>query len=82
MSEINPFAQPPVFKTDQVFTFYDIEAVRNGYIYQYQGTSKYNLKRRWMLRVGVGVCNELLHWLAHGKPQNGVKCKGDRHESV
>lgn len=72
----NPPDPRPVYEADQVLTLYDISAIRNGYIYQYQHLPWFELKRKWVLRIGVGVCNEMLHWLAHGKPQNGIKCGG------
>lgn len=72
----NPPDPRPVFEADQVLTLYDIMGIRNGYIDQYKKTSWLNFERRRLLRTGVGVCNEMLHWLAHGKPPNGVSCRG------
>lgn len=82
MADVNPFEQPPVFEETQVITYLDLGAIRNGYAFQYRDTPWYNVKRKFMLRVGVGVCNELLHWLHHGKPVDGVKCQeGLNHAS-
>ena len=78
MGTIDP---KPVFEADQVITFYDIGAIRNGYAFQYRDAPWWNFKRKFMMRVGVGVCNELLHWLSHGKPEDGVECKGG-HDAV
>lgn len=77
----NPPDPRPVFEADQVLTVYDLFGLRNGYIYQYQRTPWYNFRRRLMFQIGVGVVNEMLHWLAHGKPQGGVKCRGG-HNAV
>lgn len=72
----NPPDPRPVFEADQVLTFYDIMGIRNGYIYTYQNAPWYSVRRKFIMRVGIGVCNEMLHWLAHGKPAGGVKCRG------
>lgn len=72
----------PVFEADQVLTFYDILGIRNGYAFQYGRTPWIDLKRRFMLRVGIGVCNEMLHWLSHGKPPEGVKCQGGHNNGL
>lgn len=66
----------PVFEADQVVTFYDLMAIRNGYIYRYERTPWHDFQRRFLMRAGVGFCNELLHWLHHGKPKDGIKCNG------
>jgi len=66
----------PVFEYDQVLTVYDLLGVRNGYIYQYQHTPWYRFQTRFKFLAGVGACNEMIHWLAHGKPVGGVNCKG------
>lgn len=71
----------PVYEADQVFTVYDVVAIRNGYIYQYHNTPFYEFQKRLKFQAGVGVCNELLHWLYHGKPANGMECKG-RHNDA
>jgi|WetSurMetagenome_2_1015567.scaffolds.fasta_scaffold542284_1 hypothetical protein len=71
----------PLYEADQVLTMYDIMAIRNGYIMQYQNAPWYWFRKKWMFRLGVGVCNEFLHWLYHGKPVDGVKCKGG-HDAV
>lgn len=78
----NPPDPRPVFEADQVLTLYDIMGIRNGYIHQFQNTPWYKIERRWMLRLGVAVCNEMLHWLAHGKPPNGVNCRGGHDYGV
>ena len=75
----NPPDPRPVFEHDQVVTVFDIQAIREGYIHLYQTTPWHAFNRRWMLRVGVGLCNEILHWVAHGKPQGGTNCKGDHN---
>lgn len=76
---MEPIDPRPVFESDQVLTFYDIHGIRNGYVYQYNKTPWYKLRRRHQFRVGIGVCNEMLHWLAHGKPPEGVNCGGGQH---
>lgn len=77
----NPPDPRPVFEADQVLTIYDLFGLRNGYIYQYKFTPWYHFKRRLMFRIGIGVVNEMLHWLAHGKPAGGVNCGGG-HDAV
>lgn len=72
----NPPDPRPVFEYDQVLTYRDLMGIREGYLYQYGMTPWYNIRRRSMFRIGVSVINEQLHWLAHGKPQNGVQCRG------
>lgn len=66
----------PVFEYDQVVTTRDLFAVRNGYIYQYTTTPWYKIRAKFKFLVGIGVCNEMIHWLAHGKPLGGVVCNG------
>lgn len=77
----NPPDPRPVYEADQVVTLYDLMAIRGGYIEQYRRTRMWEFRRRFMLRAAVGVCNELLHWLHHGKPLNGVDCQGGSHGS-
>lgn len=72
----NPPDSRPVFEWDQVLTTYDLFGIRNGYVYQYQNLPWYRFRDRMKFLVGIGVCNEMLHWLAHGKPAGGVKCQG------
>lgn len=69
------FDTRPVYEADQVITEYDIVAIRNGYILQYNETHWWNIKRRFILRVGVGVCSEFLSWIRDGKPQYHIKSK-------
>lgn len=73
----NPPDPRPVYEADQVLTIYDLVGIRNGYVYQYRRTPPWNLERRFLLQAGIGVCNEMIHWLHHGKPPNGVNCKGE-----
>lgn len=75
----NPPDPRPVFEADQVLTVYDILAIKNGYWYQYRHTPWYHFTKRYQFRAAVGVCNEMLHWLAHGKPLDGIKC-GGKHD--
>jgi len=72
----NPPDPRPVFEADQVLTLYDLIGIRNGYIHQYKNTSWFNFDHRKRLQVGIVVCTEMLHWLAHGKPANGIECRG------
>lgn len=72
----NPPDPRPVFEEDQVLTYRDLFGVRNGYIYQYQMTPWFYVYKRFKFLAGIGVCNEMLHWLAHGKPRGGVDCQG------
>jgi hypothetical protein len=62
------FDPRPVYEGDQVITMYDLIAIRNGYVYQYQESKWYQVVRKFKFRAGVGVINEILHWLSHGKP--------------
>lgn len=72
----NPPDPRPVFEADQVLTFYDLMGIRAGYIQQFHNTPWYQFERKRMFRIGIGVINEQLHWLHHGKPPNGVQCRG------
>lgn len=72
----NPPDPRPIFEADQVLTLYDIMGIRNGYRYQYHNTPWFRFRRRQMFRIGIAVCDEMLHWLAHGKPPNGIDCEG------
>lgn len=76
----NPPDPRPVYEADQVLTVYDLIGIRNGYIYQLKRTPPWNEERRYLMKAGVIVCEEMLHWLHHGKPPKGVdpkQCKGD-----
>jgi hypothetical protein len=77
--EINPFEHRPLYDENQVITIYDLNAVRNGYIYRYNSTRWYRLYDRLKYLIGVAVCNELLHWLVHGKADHGTVCKEDNN---
>lgn len=66
----------PVFEYDQVLTAQDLFGIRNGYLYQYQATPWYRFQTRLKFLIGIGVLNEMMHWMAHGKPPGGVNCKG------
>jgi hypothetical protein len=57
----------PVYEYDQVITIRDLIAIRNGYVYQYGLLPWYKAYKKWMFRVGIGVCSELMHWLSTGK---------------
>ena len=72
----------PLFEADQVLTFYDIYAIRNGYVFQYEKLPWYAYQKKFMFRVGIGVCNELLHWLSHGKPEDGANYKEEKSHGV
>lgn len=76
----NPPDPRPVYEADQVLTFYDLMAIRNGYVYQYRMTPWYKFRRRLMFLMGVGAINEMIHWLSHGKPKDGMKCRGGHNE--
>lgn len=78
----NPPDPRPVYEADQVVTVYDLFGLRNGYIYQYHHTPRYRFIKRWQFRVGVGICNEVLHWLSHGKPLDGIHCEGDHNNEL
>ena len=78
----NPPDPRPVFEADQVITFLDLHGIRAGYYYQYEVTRWYQFKRRIMLLLGIAVCNEMIHWLTHGKPKGGVQCKGGHTDGV
>lgn len=78
----NPPDPRPVFEADQVLTIYDLFGIRNGYIYQYKKMPWFNFRRRYLLRIGIGVCNEMIHWLNHGKPSNGIQCKGKHNYGI
>jgi hypothetical protein len=69
----NPFEQAPVYEEDQVITIDNLIAIYNGYVYQYKQLPRWNMKRRWMLRVGMGIIQEILRWLEEGKPQGVIR---------
>lgn len=77
MSEIDPFKDPPLYESTQVLTFYDLTGIRNGYYYQYQQLPWFKFAVRFKFLVGIGVCNQMLHWLAHGKPATGIHCEAE-----
>lgn len=77
----NQYDPRPLYEADQVVTVYDIAGIRNGYAHQYNNTPWFRLKKRFMYRVGIYVCDEMLHWLHHGKPVDGIKC-GEGHDEA
>jgi hypothetical protein len=76
--EINPFENRPLYEEEKVITMYDINAILNGYIYQYRAVSKWNMYLRWKFKVAVSVAQGILQWLEDGKP--GLA--GNRKETI
>lgn len=77
----DPINSRPVYEADQVLTVFDLVGIRRGYVHQYRRTPPWDVNRRTMLAIGVQVCDEMLHWLHHGKPSKGVDprdCGGDK----
>lgn len=72
----NPPDPRPVYEADQVLTVYDLIGIRNGYVWKLRHTPWYDAPQRFIYKIAVNVLNEMLHWLAHGKPPGGVKCGG------
>jgi len=57
----------PVFEYDQVLTVHDLLAIRNGYWYQFESTSKWRVWRRTQFYIAIGVLNSLLIWIKNRK---------------
>lgn len=79
MADVDPFKDPPLYESTQVITLYDLIGIRKGYELQYHRTPRWRFRKRFMFLIGIGVCSELLHWLAHGKPVDGVQCRGEEN---
>jgi hypothetical protein len=62
------FKNTPLFRIDQVLTVADIDAIKHGYLYQYEATPWYHPIEKFKYLVAVGTMNSLFHWLRDGKP--------------
>lgn len=67
MSDINPFAERPVYKEEQVITQYDLNAIRNGFIYQRAAAPWWQFEFRYRMKVGIGVIETLFRFLENNK---------------
>lgn len=67
MPDINPFASPPIFRYEEVISQADLEAIREGYILQWQRTKWYQFIRRYQFRIALGTINALFTWINEGK---------------
>ena len=67
MTKINPFAEPPVYKPDQVITPYDLVAVRNGFIYQYNTAPFWRFIFKYRMLIGIGTIDSLIRFLGNNK---------------
>lgn len=67
------FDTRPLYEEDQVLTVYDMTAVLNGFICQYNELPKWRIIKRREMRVAVEMMYALLAWLNKGKKLDGVK---------
>lgn len=86
MADINPFESPPLYEHTQVIRMEDLIGIRNGVVMQYSRASFFDFDTKEIIRIKLAVIDEMIHWLAHGKPVDGVKperdCKGEHDEKV
>jgi len=68
MTEVNPFANPPIFRYEEVLTLADIDAIKNGYLYQWESRSWLHPIEKFKYLVAIGTCNSLFQWVHDGKP--------------
>lgn len=66
--EINPFAHPPVFRYSEVMTLADLDAIKYGYLHQWETTPWYKPIKKFQYLVAIGTMNSLFAWLKDGKP--------------
>lgn len=58
----------PLYEEDQVITYKELYAMREGCIYQYDLTHWWNYIERFKFRAAIGCINAMLVWMTHGKP--------------
>ena len=57
----------PVFEYDQVLTEWDLKALYNGFLFQYQHTHWWQFETRKQLAVALRVCISMMNWMKTGK---------------
>lgn len=62
------FKSQPIFRYSEVLSLADLDAIKHGYIYQYDSTPWYHPIEKFKYLVAVGTVNSLFKWLADGKP--------------
>lgn len=62
------FKSPPVFRYTEVLSLADLDAIKQGYIWQWQHTKWYEYRKRQQFRFAIGTLNALFDWLQEGKP--------------
>lgn len=67
MSGVDPFAQTPVYKEEQVITPYDLNAIRNGFVLQMYTIKWWEIEKKYRMKVAIGVIDALFHFLDNDK---------------
>jgi hypothetical protein len=68
MEPSDVFKSRPVFRYSEVLTPADIDAIKHGYIWQWQRTPWYLPKQKFKYLIAIGTLNALFDWLKEGKP--------------
>ncbi len=69
MADVNPFEQPPVYKSDQVILISELVAVGQALVDHHNESPWYAWRQRFAARAGLQVINEILQWVADGRPK-------------
>lgn len=57
----------PVYEADQVLTFVDLLAIRNGFVYEYKRLPWWRFIRRYQFKVAIVATDGMFKWLQEGK---------------
>lgn len=68
LADVDPFAQAPMYREEQVITPRDLKRIHEGFIETYHALPWWNIVAMWRYLVGLNVVHTMLGWLSKGKP--------------
>lgn len=68
MEPSDVFKSAPVFRYHEILSLADLDAIKHGYIHQYDATPWYHPINKFKYLIAIGTVNSLFKWLADGKP--------------
>lgn len=68
MEPSDVFKHEPFLRYSEALTLADLDAIKHGYVYQYERTPWYNPINKFKYLVAIGTMNSLFQRLEDGKP--------------
>lgn len=68
MEPSDVFKHEPFLRYSEALTLADLDAVKHGYLYQYDRTPWYRPVDKFKYLIAIGTMNSLFDWLSSGKP--------------